>query len=224
MGSIWAKIFRFLKTDIKEVMNSMKMYEKNIANRSYFRYYLGLLPRIKKYLKYECHRQIARIRGAQIGEDVIIPFKLAIKANKNLSIGAHSSIMTKQLDLRNPIIIGSHVIMGWSVKILTTSHEVDSPHFERKNCGLVIDDYAWLPAKILVLPSCRHIGYGAVVGAGSCVVKDVDRMSVVGGNPAREIKKRQQVHSDIPVESLQGGDFNAYRKTWSRRKEILNGN
>lgn len=202
----------------------MTSYEQKIVKRSYFRYYLGLIHRFKKYLKYELYRNIARIRGAQIGEDVVIPFKLAIRANKNLSIGAHSSIMTKQLDLRNPIMIGSHVIMGWSVKILTTSHEVSSPNFERKNCGLVIDDYAWLPAKILILPSCRHICYGAVVGAGSCVVKDVERMSVVGGNPACEIKKRQQVHSDIPVECLQGGDFNVYRKTWLRRKEILNGN
>lgn len=199
-------------------------YEIKIANRSYLRYLIGLIPRYQKYLKYELFRRIAKWRGASIGDEVIIPFKLAKKANKNLIIGSHSAIMTKQLDLRNPIKIGSHVIMGWSVKVLTTSHVSDSPDFVRKNYGLVVDDYAWLPANVLILPSCRHIGYGAICGSGSCVVKDVDKMTVVGGNPAQEIKKREKVHSNLPVESLQGGDLHAYRCAWAHRKNIQNGN
>lgn len=34
------------------------------------------------------------------------------------------------------------------------------------------------------------IGEGAVVGARGCVFKDVDPWTVVGGNPAKFIKKR----------------------------------
>ena len=198
-------------------------YEIRIAKRSYSHYLMGLLLRWKTHLKYCFYRRIAIMRGAHIGSDTTISLGLALKANNNLSIGSHSSIMTKQLDLRCPIKIGDHVIMGWSVKILTTSHEVDSPEFEIKRCGLDIDDYAWLPAKILVLPSCRHIGYGAVVGSGSCVTRNVDKMSIVGGNPAQEFRKRKQVHCNLIVESLQGGDFIAYKKAWAQRREILNG-
>lgn len=140
-------------------------------------------------------------------------------ANSNLTIGAHSSIMSSMLDLRNPIVFGEHVIMGWSSKILTTSHDIDSPEFEQKNGGLVVGDYVWIPSKIDILPSCREIGYGAVISSGSCVVKNVEPMSVVGGNPAKEFKKRKCVHSNIVVESLQGGDFELYKRAWKNRKK-----
>lgn len=38
-------------------------------------------------------------------------------------------------------------------------------------------------------PSGVRIGYGAIVGAGSVVTKDVPPMTVVAGNPAKFIKK-----------------------------------
>jgi serine acetyltransferase len=57
-----------------------------------------------------------------------------------------------------------------------------------------------------------------VVSSGSVVVKDVAPMSVVGGNPAKEFKKRACVHSDLVVESLLGGDYEIYKQTWKNRK------
>ena len=193
-------------------------YEKKVQNRSYVRYLIGLLIRWKNNFYYERNRQIARKRGAKIGEGVIIPRKLARIANSNLTIGDHSSIMSTMLDLRNPITFGKHVIMGWSSKILTTSHDIDSAEFEQKNGGLIVGDYVWIPSKIDILPSCREIGYGAVISSGSCVVKNISPMTVVGGNPAVEFKKRKCVHSNLVVESLQGGDYKIYLETWKRRK------
>ncbi len=78
----------------------------------------------------------------------------------------------------------------------------------------------WLPTDVMILPSCRRIGYGAVVGSGSVVVKDVDSMTVVSGNPAIEFKKRKCVHSDLVVESLLGGDYMTYKLT--RKSEVIN--
>ena len=187
-------------------------YVVRVKNKPLWRFYAGLCLRYMNHLKYSLYRRIARKKGAHIGEATVISFALARMANKNLRIGDHSVVMTTQLDLRNPIYIGSNVIIGWSTKILTTSHDIDSPDFTVKHCGLTIEDYAWLPAKILVLPSCRRIGFGAVISSGSVVSKDVDRMSVVGGNPAKEFKKRVCVHSDLVVESLELGDFDAYRR------------
>ena len=69
----------------------------------------------------------------------------------------------------------------------------------------------------MVLPSCRKIGYGAVVGSGSVVVRNIEPMSVVSGNPATEFKKRQCVHSDLIVESLLGGDYVIYKQTWASK-------
>lgn len=189
------------------------VYEKSVQDRSVLRYYLGLLVRWKQNLKYVRARKIARQQGAIIGDGVIMPLSLARKANRNLIIGNHVSIQTDKIDLRSPIQIGNNVIIGYNTEIITTSHNIDSKEWEHKHYGIVIEDYVWLPTNVLVLPSCRKIGYGAVVGSGSVVVKDIEPMSVVSGNPAKEFKKRNCVHSNLIVESLLGGDYKIYKAT-----------
>ena len=191
----------------------MTNYEKDIKGRSTFRYILGLIARWKQHFKYNKAVRIARKRGASIGENVVIPLSLARKANSNLQIGDHVSIQTDKIDLRNPVTIGNHVIIGAETEIITTSHNIDSEEWEHKHYGLTIEDYVWIPTRVMILPSCRKIQYGGVISSGSVVVKDVESMSVVGGNPAKEFKKRKCVHKNLVVESLLGGDYYTYKKT-----------
>jgi acetyltransferase-like isoleucine patch superfamily enzyme len=47
---------------------------------------------------------------------------------------------------------------------------------------------AWIGAKVIILKG-NTIGEKAVVGAGSVVTKSVDPLTVVGGNPAKLIKR-----------------------------------
>lgn len=195
----------------------MTNYEKDIKGRSTFRYILGLIARWKQHFKYDKAVRIARKRGASIGENVVMPLSLARKANSNLKIGDHVSIQTDKIDLRNPVTIGNHVIIGSETEIITTSHNIDSEEWEHKHYGLTIEDYVWIPTRVMILPSCRKIQYGGVISSGSVVVKDVESMSVVGGNPAKEFKKRKCVHKNLVVESLLGGDYYTYKKT--RRSE-----
>ena len=110
---------------------------------------------------------------------------LAKRANSNLTIGNHT-IQTNKIDIRSSVTIGSHVIIGAGTEIITTSHNIDSPDWTLKNYGITIEDYVWIPTNVLILPSCRNISYGSVIGSGSVVVKNTDPMSVVGGNPAKE--------------------------------------
>lgn len=193
--------------------DNRSLYEKSVQDRSKIRFFVGLLIRWKQHFKYAKARRIARKRGAKIGENVIMSIALAKKMNENVTIGDCTSIQTDDIDFRSPVNIGSHVIIGYGTEIITTSHNIDSPEWEQKHYGIVIEDYVWIPTKVLVLPSCRHIGYGAVVGSGSVVVKNVDEMSVVSGNPAKEFKKRKCIHSRLVVESLLGGDFQTYQNT-----------
>lgn len=188
------------------------VYTARIRSRSKLHYLKGLLARWWQHFKYAKAMRIARRNGATIGEGVIMPLSLARKANKNLTVGNHVSIQTDRIDMRSPVTIGNHVIIGSETEIITTSHNINSPLWEHKNYGIIIDDYVWIPMHVFVLPSCRHIGMGAVVGSGSVVVKNVEPMSVVGGNPAKEFKKRGCVHSQLVEESLLGGDFEVYRK------------
>lgn len=194
-------------------------YERDVQSRNVLHYFVGLLVRWKQNFKYIRARRIARKNGATIGEGVIMPLSLARRANKNLIIGNHTSIQTDNIDLRSPVNIGNYVIIGYGTEIITTSHNIDSSEWEHKNYGIHIDDYVWIPVKVLILPSCRSIGFGAVISSGSVVVKNVYSMSVVGGNPAKEFKKRKCVHSDLVVESLLGGDYKIYcrtRKQWHK--------
>ena len=191
-------------------------YEEYVQDRSFFGYLRGLISRYISYLKYRHIQNIARRRGARIGNGVIMPKSLAKKLNSNISIGNHVSIQTDKIDTRAPLIIGDNVIIGLGTELITVSHNIDSPDWEPKYYGLVIEDYVWLPTNILVLPSCRRIGYGAVVSSGSVVVKDVESMSVVSGNPAKEFKRRLCVHTDLPVERLQHGDYLQFKETYKK--------
>ena len=195
------------------------LYEKNVQDRSRLRYLIGLLVRWKQNFKYARARRIARKRGAQIGEGVIMPVALAKKVNANVRIGNHVSIHTDNFSsFRYPISIGNHVIIGSNVRFVMGSHNIDSKEWEhcRPNRGLVIEDYVWLCPDSVILPSCKLVGYGAVVGANAVVVKDIPSMAVMSGNPAVELRKRKQVHKDLVVESLLGGDYGIYKKV---RKE-----
>lgn len=54
---------------------------------------------------------------------------------------------------------------------------------------IILEDEVWLGENVTIL-SGVHIGRGAVVAAGSVVVKDIPAYSIYGGNPARLIKMR----------------------------------
>lgn len=189
------------------------LYQKQVQERSICRFLKGLIPRYKKHLVYSYSRYTARKNGAVIGDNSVLPLSLAKAANSNLRVGNHTSIQTDLVDLRAPVRIGDHVIIGSGVEIITCSHNIDSPDWEFKPYGIEIEDYAWIATRAFILPACRKIGRGAICGAGSLVVGNVEEMSVVSGNPATHIKFRKKVHSDLVVESLIGGDLKEYIKT-----------
>ena len=198
--------------------DNMTWYDHFVQDRNLLQYIRGLWSRYFSYIKYQHNIRIARRRGAIIGDGVIMPKSFALKCNSNVRIGSHVSIQTDLIDTRSPLTIGNNVIIGSGTQIITVSHNIDSPEWEAKYYGIQIDDYVWLPTNVLILPSCRKIGYGAVVGSGSVVVRDVDEMTIVSGNPAKELRKRKCVHSQLIVERLLHGDYLQYKETYKKRK------
>jgi phosphonate metabolism protein (transferase hexapeptide repeat family) len=59
----------------------------------------------------------------------------------------------------------------------------------RKQHHVTIGHDVWIGHGAIVLPG-RSIGTGAVIAAGAVVVKDVPDYTIVGGNPARPIRRR----------------------------------
>lgn len=67
----------------------------------------------------------------------------------------------------------------------TPAHLLQLPH----KGDTVIGNDVWIGRESIIMPGVK-IGDGAIVAAYSVVAKDVPPYSVVGGNPARFIKKR----------------------------------
>ena len=74
--------------------------------------------------------------------------------------------------------------------ICTASHNISSKKHELITSPIIIEQQAWIAAEAFIGPGVT-IGEGAVVGARACVVKNVEPWTVVGGNPAKFIKKRE---------------------------------
>jgi acetyltransferase-like isoleucine patch superfamily enzyme len=53
---------------------------------------------------------------------------------------------------------------------------------------IIIGDGVWIGYGAIILPGVK-IGKKAIIAAGAIVTKDVADYTIVGGNPAREIRK-----------------------------------
>ena len=53
----------------------------------------------------------------------------------------------------------------------------------------IVGNDVWIGTEAMIMPGVK-IGDGAVIGSRALVTKDVEAYSIVGGNPAKEIRKR----------------------------------
>lgn len=92
------------------------------------------------------------------------------------------------------ITIGEYAFFGHDVAILTGTHDIEKfgrerqTTFPRSGRDVRIGDGVWLASHVLVLGPVT-IGEHAVVAAGSMVREDIEPYAVVGGRPARLIKR-----------------------------------
>lgn len=88
---------------------------------------------------------------------------------------------------------GNHATQGLSTYPFSIfghawEHAMDGKEFPFKGDTVVGND-VWIGYKATIMPGIK-IGDGAVIATHSTVVKDVEPYSIVGGNPAGEIRKR----------------------------------
>jgi acetyltransferase-like isoleucine patch superfamily enzyme len=131
-----------------------------------------------------------RYFGAEIGKGSSIMRGTQVQDIHYLTIGENTTVgMRCVLDARSGIYIGNNVTLASDVQVLAGGHDINHPDFPVYGPDpTVIEDYVWIASRSMVLPS--HIKRGAVVAAHALVIKDIDELVVVGGNPAKPIGKR----------------------------------
>ena len=133
---------------------------------------------------------LLRMFGAKIGKNVHIynsatiymPWNLTIQNDS--AIGEHAYIYNL-----GPIVIGSRATISHKAHLCAGTHDYSLSSLPLIKSGIQIGDNAWICADAFVGPGVQ-VGEGAVVGACSVVMKDVEPYKVVAGNPAVVIKSR----------------------------------
>lgn len=115
---------------------------------------------------------------------------------ENVELGDNSSIGAYCVVPKNTKI-GKYVMMGPEVHIVQINHRFDDTEVPMVFQGTddimpmtVIEDDCWIGLRSILTPG-HHIGCGSIIAAGAVVTKDVEPYSIVGGNPAKLIRKRK---------------------------------
>jgi acetyltransferase-like isoleucine patch superfamily enzyme len=124
-----------------------------------------------------------------------------IKLGNCCSLGEYSRIISGK-----SITIGDRVMIAHNVNILdNNSHPKNArlrhedflntyssgmKEYDLESKEIIIEDDVWIGFNCIILKGVR-IGRGAIIGAGSVVVKDVEPWTINVGNPLRCVKKLQ---------------------------------
>ena len=134
---------------------------------------------------------LLRIFGAKIGKGCKISAKMKIWAPWNLEVGDLVAIGFDAF-IYNPgkIVLENKITISQRAHLCSASHDITKKANPLITTPITIKNQAWIAADTFVGMGVT-IGKGAVVGARACVYKNVEPWTVVGGNPAKFIKKRE---------------------------------
>lgn len=109
---------------------------------------------------------------------------------KNITIGKNVFLnMGCKFQDQGGIFIGDGALIGHNVVLATLNHAMDpEDRATMIPAPIHIGKRVWIGANTTVLPGVT-IGDGAIVAAGAVVTKDVPENTVVGGVPARVMRK-----------------------------------
>lgn len=135
------------------------------------------------------------------GKNVYLrPISSDLKGLWNLSVGDYTSIPKGSTFYctEAPLTIGRKVIFGPKPTIITGDHRIDvigkyimdsNDKLPENDLPVVIEDDVWAGANVTILKGVT-IGRGSIIAAGAVVTKSFPPYSIIGGVPAKLIKRR----------------------------------
>jgi len=134
---------------------------------------------------------LLRLFGAKIHKTAVVYSSVKIYAPWNLEMHEYSCLGS-DVDCYNTakIIVKANSTISQKCYLCASSHDITNPLLPLITAPIIIEDQVWVAADSFVgmgVTVCQ----GAVVGARSAVFKTVEPWTVVGGNPAKFIKRRE---------------------------------
>ena len=136
----------------------------------------------------EYDRLVHELFVGKIGEGSRVMPPLNLVCANQVTIGRNVMIMGGCLMMsRGGITIDDDVLIAANVQLISNNHDLhDHPLLLCK--PVHIGRNAWIGAGATILPGVT-VGENAVVAAAAVVTRDVEPNTIVGGNPARLIKR-----------------------------------
>jgi maltose O-acetyltransferase len=150
-------------------------------------------------------RYICKHIFASCGERLVVENGAYFGNGKDFRVGTEVGIGSNFKSMNRIVCIGNHLMMSENVLFIGGGHNFERLDIPMGHQGgssktpLRIDDDVWIGARVMVLPGCKKIGTGVIIGAGSVVTKDIPDYAVVGGNPAKIIRFRNETLSPIQL-------------------------
>ncbi len=133
----------------------------------------------------------------RLGRDTVVHEWFRITNPEMVSIGSHCRFAQGVfITGGGGVTIGDYVGLGPDVKIWSVNHRFEDPDTPWLKQGwdkepVVIEDDVWLGANCFVMPGV-NIGRGAILSAGTILMKSVPAFAIVAGNPGRVVGWRKR--------------------------------
>lgn len=147
----------------------------------------------------------AKIRMWRRDQFTSAPLRAWFLKHHRVEVGLYSYGCFDQWRMPGPIRVGRYCSIANSVRSAPINHPAEAltthPALYEKKFGvvvqdlfydepLVIEDDVWIGHNAMILPGCKFIGRGAIIGAGAIVTRNVERYAIVAGNPAKKLRDR----------------------------------
>jgi putative colanic acid biosynthesis acetyltransferase WcaF len=136
-------------------------------------------------------RFILKLFGAKIGKQAHLYPTCKITMPWKLQMSDHSCLGDRVICYNiGGVKIGAHSTISQYSHLCSSSHDYIISNMPQTFGQILIEDQVWICADAFIAQGIT-VGQGAVVSARAVVVKDVEPWTVVAGNPAKFIKKRE---------------------------------
>ena len=136
---------------------------------------------------------LLRSYGATIEDTCIVRRTLKVECPWNLTVGENSCLGDGViLYCLGKVTIGDRVSISQHAHLCAGTHDYNQEEMPLLRPPITIEDDVWLAADSFVGPNVT-VGEGAILGARTVAMRDIDSWTVYSGNPAVIVRTRDKL-------------------------------